>query len=58
MLFLTREDSAHGRKGIDLKGIHLPLGTEAQCFHPHEEEAHSQKTDIHELTDDSQPEHT
>lgn len=54
----TWEDSAHGSEGVDLEGVHLPLGTEANHFDTHQEEAHSQKTDVHELTDDWKPEDT
>lgn len=53
---LTREDGAHGGEGVDLEGVHLPLGTEANRFHPHQQEAHGQQADVHELADDRQPE--
>lgn len=52
----TWEDSAHGGVGVDLEGVHLPLGTEANHFHTHQQEAHGQETNVHELTDDWQPE--
>lgn len=55
---LTWEDSAHGGEGIDLEGVHLPLGTEAHHFHTHKQEAHGQKTNVRELTDDWEPEDT
>lgn len=53
---VTWEDGTHGGEGVDLEGVHLPLGTEANHFHTHQQEAHSQETDVHELTDDWQPE--
>lgn len=53
---ITRQDGAHGGIGVDLQGVHLPLGTQANRLHAHEQEAHGQKTDVHKLTDDSQPE--
>ena len=53
---LTGEDGAHGGIGVDLEGVHLPLGTEANGFHPHQQEPHGQEADVHELTDDGQPE--
>lgn len=55
---LTWEDGAHGSEGVDLEGVHLPLGTEANHFHTHQQEAHCQKTDVHALTDDRKPEDT
>ncbi len=55
---LTWEDGAHCGKGVDLEGVHLPLGTEANRFHTHQQEAHGQKADVHELTDDWKPQDT
>lgn len=49
---VTREDGAHCSKGVDLEGVQLPLGTEADGFDTHQQEAHCQKADVHELTDD------
>lgn len=57
-LIPTWQDGAHGSEGVDLEGVHLPLGTEAKRFHTHQQEAHSQKADVRELTDDWQPEDT
>lgn len=55
---LTREDGAHGGEGVYLECVHLPLGAEADGFHPHEEEAHGQEPDVHELADDREPQNT
>ncbi len=53
---VTWEDGAHGSEGVDLERVHLPLCTEAHHLHTHQQEAHGQKTDVRELTDDWQPE--